>query len=974
MPKAVQQKWREHQQQRLLSNSDDDNNNNVDENRLNVEGPVPKCEFISLLPFSSDLEKLSYGIALGIELAIRHLNDGDGSIVSELPSLRKTCPISFSTIFADSHRNPNHGFAVIDRLTRPNSNTTVDDKPFVPCAVVGAVDSRVTRATALVTGLRGIPQISMASTSNDLNDAQEYSLFGRTIPDHGFESEAFVRFLHDTLEIRNFFVIFKSAPYTRSIVTELQDAIRKLGWAPGQRNEDENENTMYMLTHMYEFDDDEILKDAVEALKQSQYRFVLALPVGDDIYDKLMTIAYEEGVAGNGEYHWWFFEGVRVALRNNREFEYPGDSILVEAYEGAGHIEPTIDTERSKFAEFERQSLDLQRQLYLEYGGEDAEPTNSNSNGRLVTGWRELIERKNESDWWVGISYSGYGYDAMVLLAMSACHELAESTGPPGNNDNELPYLSGNDLFNRTLSTNFTGVTGDVVLDSTSGSRKGDTIEYTITNWRASSDGNDTNSSIVMFEPTVTHTYLPPPTEDWNSLQPFYYNGGQTVLGPDPDLPRVEVTHTVAHRWVIYLAWILAITILSATLGFSIWTCRNSKARVVRASQPAFLYLLNVGVAFMGLSIIPISLEHIGTAQTNAYCISFLWLFFTGFGITFSALFAKTRRINKIIQSAKSFRRITLSVRETIFPVAFVFAYNVIVLIFMTIYGQPVHEKSDLKLDIFDRPIETKTQCTYKKTSPFIYALIIGNMAMVGFAIFQAWVARHLSTEFAESKNIMYALLISFIVTIVVIPVSLLTEENPTVDTFVTVLMTFVISSDALLFIFLPKVQMVYKLQQEGTSSKLHFSGFSVRTGSSGTTSGSADGDRILTTKPSVELTVEIKSLQRNLKSLKRKERSFEENEKTLQQKNDALRKLLVELSCIGDETELDVWIESRCGLDAAILQNQGDGRTKMVSISEGDVKSEMPDETVAFEKTSTTSITSLLFQPEEVSQLYDDE
>ena len=76
----------------------------------------------------------------------------------------------------------------------------------------------------------------------------------------------------------------------------------------------------------------------------------------------------------------------------------------------------------------------------------------------------------------------------------------------------------------------------------------------------------------------------------------------------------------------------------------------------------------------MTLTNIPISIEYSGENQGNPLVCNFAtWLLVIGFGITFSALFAKTYRINKIIASAKRCRRIKLSVKDTLYPVAIIF-------------------------------------------------------------------------------------------------------------------------------------------------------------------------------------------------------------------------------------------------------------------------------------------------------------
>ena len=74
----------------------------------------------------------------------------------------------------------------------------------------------------------------------------------------------------------------------------------------------------------------------------------------------------------------------------------------------------------------------------------------------------------------------------------------------------------------------------------------------------------------------------------------------------------------------------------------------------------------------MAFSMIPMSLNHSVESATDTTCNLLLWLLVIGFGVTFSALFAKTLRINRIMASAMQCRRIKLSVRDTLYPVVII--------------------------------------------------------------------------------------------------------------------------------------------------------------------------------------------------------------------------------------------------------------------------------------------------------------
>jgi len=90
---------------------------------------------------------------------------------------------------------------------------------------------------------------------------------------------------------------------------------------------------------------------------------------------------------------------------------------------------------------------------------------------------------------------------------------------------------------------------------------------------------------------------------------------------------------------------------------------------------------------------------------------------------------------------------------------------------------------------------------------------------MICLALFQAWRARHLSTEFAESKYIAIALLISVSVGLFSMPVLALSQGNPNIDTFVNTIINSVLAGVTLCFIFVPKIMFHVKSKKGGRSS-----------------------------------------------------------------------------------------------------------------------------------------------------------
>jgi len=305
------------------------------------------------------------------------------------------------------------------------------------------------------------------------------------------------------------------------------------------------------------------------------------------------------------------------------------------------------------------------------------------------------------------------------------------------------------------------------------------------------------------------------------------------------------------------------------------------------------LLLLCFGVAVMSLAIVPISLEFSNLG--NWTCHSIVYLFVIGFGLVFSTIFAKTYRINKILMSAKKFQRISLSVPQTIFPVAIVFLFNIVMLVSITTLTPITQETTLSDNDEFERPTTQLTTCNRDEAQPLVLTLLFTNTAVLVLALYQTWRARNLSTEFAESKYIAIALLLCIVITALGFPLLSIFKEDPNFDALIKTFCITIYSLSILCFIFLPKMQM-HNDSLSGKSASKHF--FSV-IGSSDRTNGTttSTGERIVTRKSQAELAKEIKSLEAKFTTLKARERK-------LDSQNVKLRRRVTELGN-GDDKDL---------------------------------------------------------------------
>jgi hypothetical protein len=220
---------------------------------------------------------------------------------------------------------------------------------------------------------------------------------------------------------------------------------------------------------------------------------------------------------------------------------------------------------------------------------------------------------------------------------------------------------------------------------------------------------------------------------------------------------------------------------------------------------------------------------------------------------------------------------------------------NAIILSIMSGLSPTDYELIVESYDEFGRPEEIRGQCTFKESLPYVLSVCVINFGALLFTIAEAFKARNLSTEFAESIQIFRALLTITITIFVGGPVLLLARDNANTFLFVASAIIFVGCLSVLLLMFVPKIRVLREsLRNRLSRARLHISG--LETGGSGLDArsvtsrdnGDGDGDdteeftgiKILTTKTPEELLKEIKTLKmllRRARAEKREEDPAEE-------------------------------------------------------------------------------------------------
>jgi len=278
---------------------------------------------------------------------------------------------------------------------------------------------------------------------------------------------------------------------------------------------------------------------------------------------------------------------------------------------------------------------------------------------------------------------------------------------------------------------------------------------------------------------------------------------------------KQETTNYLGPGIRAYAYALFGIVVITS-VGLASWTIINRKKRIVAASQPFFLCLLCFGSLVLRASLLTVPVDHgptqIGQCRVDDLdpcgmaCTATIWLVSLGLSIMFSALLAKTMRVNRIMNNSKKMRRITVTVWDMLKPVFVVLSCINVILVAMTVQAPIGYEIIPLHTDRFGRVKESYGQCVFKESKAYLISLAVIVFSIMMLALFQAWRARNLSTEFAETKTIFRGLFVSIMAAALAIPVLILARNNQKSWTFLVSSVIVIICLNSLLSVFLPKL------------------------------------------------------------------------------------------------------------------------------------------------------------------------
>jgi hypothetical protein len=327
-----------------VTDDENDDNNSTITCEAAADNEIPSMAFghlESLIPFT-DMNGVpllhAYEGAMGIFLALQHLNTGNGSIIESVEGLNDTCRIRFPTeYFFDTRYNARRTFEHVDQRTSIRSTRWSPFQQPRPTGFLGAFASSVTALSAYMSSVHDIPQVSGQSTSQELDNKIDYPLLARTIPNDEYVARNVLLWWIMELKLTHVAIIYTSDIHGGAFAKSLRTSVREIH----AQNYSEPKDTIEALYIVLDEDGDNI-PEVLATLKKSKYRYIFAILQHQHLHDLLMQQAYNVGIAGNPkeEYNWFFSDTFRSVLNDDEQRTFRKGSPLHLAYRGVGLINP----------------------------------------------------------------------------------------------------------------------------------------------------------------------------------------------------------------------------------------------------------------------------------------------------------------------------------------------------------------------------------------------------------------------------------------------------------------------------------------------------------------------------------------------------------------------------------------------------------------------------------------------------------
>jgi hypothetical protein len=723
---------------------------------------------------------LSLGV--GAFLAVADFNQRSSPFSDSLSELTEDCNFFMTMDFRDSALRP-----IVSGSEWLESFLFSDEKNYIrPMAVVGPLRSVCSDIVATMgsvvetksvaegeenhsSGSGGIPNISPGSTSARLDNTNEYPFFGRTIPTNAGEAIALCIYL-DSINVRQLAILHVNDAYGNDVWFGVQNAARQFGISVSEVSYTDGLSLEEPL-------------NAVSRLVDAGYKYFFGIFSAASVKEQLVMPLYDQGLMARPDLVWIFGETANEVFDLELSTSKKRDMQLAEALNGTGAI----------LLKTPEREQDVFEQLLKDFQGDEALVEYYLS--RHLSGFFVDEEPTLFRDIFAPTPsiYAMMAYDAVMALGIGAC-------------EIESDFFTGPELFESFKKVDFTGATGRVLFNTTTGTRDERYLSYQMYNFIAEADDA---GEIVIITPYKSRL-ITLQNESIEVFREFVFFGGSTTPPPGQPLPTEDLN--LVSDGVRSICWVLSGSVILLSFYCIVFTIRRRKTPTVRASQPIFLVLLCTGTFIMACSIIPATLqEPVSERGLDIACMLDIYLFSSGFSMTFAALFSKTWRINIVHASARKFRRVTIRTTDVLLPFAILMVLNMTILITWTILAPLQWQRVIVEEDMFGQPVKSRGTCILavnnRENAEMIFLFSLGavNVAALLFSNYQSYRARKLPSDFNETFYLAITNLVILEGLVLGAPILFVVGDDPTSFMLIRSLLVSIICFAVLLPMFVPK-------------------------------------------------------------------------------------------------------------------------------------------------------------------------
>jgi len=321
----------------------------------------------------------------------------------------------------------------------------------------------------------------------------------------------------------------------------------------------------------------------------------------------------------------------------------------------------------------------------------------------------------------------------------------------------------------------------------------------------------------------------------WNAMISMYDFRGPYKRQPTSKIYELSMgVHVPMPSSDLYIGWvargimwILACLSCLGSMFSALWVWTYQQERVIRASQPVFLYLICAGTFVMATSVFTFGIEDdIASDEiSSAACMANYWLYALGFTAVISAVFSKMWMLGKVFQKPRNEQRIQITKQDILVPFFIIFGLDCVVLSVWTIMDRyqwvrmPFHNTDPYSLTVSDD--STIGLCYSDHSAWYIGLLLLVNFAVLLLSLVQSYECRRITTEYAESEWVTLAIATTAQAWFISLPLFMLLGDNPTTYFILTSSTVLCTTLPILLLIFVPKMIYSYEAMKEQTKVKL---------------------------------------------------------------------------------------------------------------------------------------------------------